>query len=91
MEDFLNTPMLLRHAVSFGIYLFASTAACIIQMLLEFNTTDTSITIDSVASSLDYLLQFGAQILLCQIIWVLGKKEERKQETVDLITQVFVY
>jgi hypothetical protein len=83
LDDFLNTPMMLRHSFAYGLYLLSTTGACISTMLVDLNGYQSwkLVKIDSIVSISDFFLQFVSQILLCQIVWALGadtKKAEIK-------------
>jgi len=76
-EDHLNTDMLIRHAVCFGLYIVTTAVYFIALGVWTLNPTDQTY---SWAASCGIFFQVGSaisQALLCQIFWELGKKIEQ--------------
>jgi len=72
--DYLNNDRLLKHAVCFGLYIVTTAVYFIVLGIWTLNPTAQGY---QYVAATGIFFQIGSgisQILLCQIIWVLGKK-----------------
>lgn len=73
--DFINTPMLVRHAVAFGLYML--TVVLYNASMVYWGWTQTAQTyyIATICGTLFNIGSTISQVLLCQIMWTLGTKK----------------
>lgn len=80
-EDFINTPMLLRHGIAFSLYLIGTTVTAITLMFVNiYPESQRAYDVFSAFYILDFLMEFVSQILLCQVFWLWGAKDEEEEE-----------
>lgn len=72
--DFINTSMLRRHALAFGLYLAGTTADSVALCIKDLSDDDRTLQIQEIVSTTDFFIQFLSQLLLCQIIYTWSTK-----------------
>jgi hypothetical protein len=83
-EDFINTPMLLRHGIAFGLYLLGTILSGVSLVFVNLNPDSVSAyNIFSFFYIVDFLMEFISQILLCQIFWAWGTDDKPKGQDND--------
>lgn len=73
-EDFLDTKMLWRHALSFGLYLMSTVLWATTTAIQNIHSTSFTDKLWDVAATGDLIIQLIAQIMLCEIFWQWGKR-----------------
>lgn len=83
-EDFINTGMLVRHALAFGLYLFITIIFFLAFTVYAFFPDSPKIfTIFNLTAIGFYFGSLIAQVLLCRIFWDLGKKVEARADSLN--------
>jgi len=77
-ENFINTPMLMRHAASFGLYLVTTVVFFISFSLMALSPYDLFFwNLLNLVAIFYYVGQLISEILLVQIFYDLGKKTDK--------------
>lgn len=82
-DDFINSSMLKRHAVSFGLYLMSTSVWALAAVMWNLSDPRNQKVKNfySCVTIADLIIQFLAQLLLCEILWGWGTKTV--DETLD--------
>lgn len=85
--DFINSGMLLRHAIAFILYLLGATASAVCLMFVNlYPGNETIYDIFSAVYIADLMAQWVSELLLCEIFWTIGKdlsKVKQAQEKAE--------
>jgi hypothetical protein len=93
--DYINTGMLIRHALAFGLYSVTQLTFYAAYILFAFNPNNPGvISILNIVGMVYVYGGFLAQLLLANIFWSLGKKDEdekvdRTSDVLDVIVEEF--
>jgi hypothetical protein len=78
-QDYINTGMLARHAVAFGLYLTTTLAFFISYQVYTLHPTNAAIyNVNQWTCIFFNVGSFTSQLLLCNIFWELGGKVEQR-------------
>lgn len=75
-ENFINLPVLMRHAAAFGLYLIGTSVMGIVGVWFGTDFNRETFEIYSWFFMAEICIEFVSGMLLCEILWPLGTKTE---------------